>query len=68
LVLWQHAVLCCAALLATQHNTACCHKTNWNSEIDMTFNSVTLARRRYKFRNKKEKKRKKENLDGLVTH
>jgi len=32
------------ALLATQHNTACCHKTNWNSEINMTFNSVTLAR------------------------
>jgi len=27
----------------TQHNTACCHKTNWNSEINMTFNSVTLA-------------------------
>jgi len=32
------------ALLATQHNTACCHKTNWNIEINMTFNSVTLAR------------------------
>ena len=38
------------ALLATQHynitlhNTARCHKTNWNSEINMTFNSVTLAR------------------------
>jgi len=32
------------ALLATQPNTACCHKTNWNSEINMTFNSVTLAR------------------------
>ena len=27
-----------------QHNKACCHKTNWNSEINMTFNSVTLAR------------------------
>ena len=24
--------------------TACCHKTNWYSEINMTFNSVTLAR------------------------
>jgi len=33
-----------SALLATQHNTACCDKTNWNSEINMTFNSVTLAR------------------------
>jgi len=32
------------ALFATQHNTACCHKTNWNSEINMTFYSVTLAR------------------------
>ena len=32
------------ALLATQHNTACCHKTNCNSEISMTFYSVTLAR------------------------
>jgi len=26
------------ALLAIQHNTACCHKTNWNSEINMNFN------------------------------
>jgi len=34
-------------LLATQHNTACCHKTNWNSEINMTFNNVTLARTIY---------------------
>ena len=32
------------ARLATQHNTACWHETNWNSEINMTFNSVTLAR------------------------
>jgi len=31
-------------LLATQHNTACCHKSNWNSKINMTFNSVTLTR------------------------
>jgi len=31
-------------LLATQHNTTCCHKTNWNGEINMTLNSVTLAR------------------------
>jgi len=30
--------------LAKQRNTACCHKTNWNSEINMTFNSVTLAK------------------------
>jgi len=29
---------------ATLRQCGSCHKTNWNSEINMTFNSATLAR------------------------